>query len=291
MPSTTPAFRITMARFSSEALLVPAWEQSGPRLAAMTEWWRFEGWPSAEEWQALWALLSAILAAILLVIAWRQLNGLSVSNRSLAESNTLLAESNRALSRPTMVVQFEFERVAMRNYTNQVNASNVFVVVENVGASPAVDVRLEVEPLFQATSQKLTTEGLRALNALFDGSTPIRMIAPRQRLKYILDSAKHALGDPDLPKEYVVSVTYSDIEGSMGYAERFVLQMSPWGMSVAEVDPAKQLSKDVQFISENLRASHRGLSSIESAVRERGKELNTQRKRPHRLHVRRIPRG
>jgi len=266
----------------------PFWKAEGDHiLANMSEWWRIEGWPTADEWQAFWSSASAVIAAILLWIAWRQLGGLAISNRSLAESNELLAESNRALSRPTIVVRFEFERVAMRNYNNQTNANNVFITVENVGASPAVNVILQVTPAFKATTEKLTPEGLAALNALFAGESPIRMIAPHQRLKYILDSAKDALGDPSLPPEYTVKASYTDIEGGGNYTEDFVLQMSPWGMSVAEVDPAKQLSRDVQFISENLKSSWSGLPKIASAVRNLRPTNERRRLRPQRIRPRR----
>lgn len=233
----------------------------------MTGWWRFDGWPTAGEWQAVWAFAAAMLAALLLYIAWKQLHGLSESNKRLAESNTLLAESNRALSRPTIVVEFAFERVAWRNYTSSSNESTVFVVVQNVGASPAIDVNLHVSPMFEATEKKLTVLGLEALNELFAGRTPIRMIAPGQKLKYVLDSAKDAMRDVNLPAEYTVVATYTDIERAGSYAEQFVLQMSPWGMSVAEVDSVKQISKDIQFISENLRSAQRGLPAITSAMR------------------------
>lgn len=253
---------------------------------AITEWWRIEGWPRADEWQAFWAFIAAGLAAALLWIAWRQLHGLAVSNKSLAESNKLLAESNRALSRPTVIVQFEFERVAMRNYTNQTNANTVYVVVENVGASPAMNVLLKVTPEFEATEMKLSKEGLEALNALFSGSAPIRMIGPHQRLKYILDSAKDALQNEDLPTEYVVDATYTDLEASESYEDSFVLQMSPWGMSVAEVDPRKQLSKDVQFISENLRGTKGVLGAIASEVRSQRPTEEPKRLRPQRIRIR-----
>lgn len=243
----------------------------------MTEWWRFDGWPTAGEWQAVWALAAALLAGLLLFIAWKQLHGLSESNRRLAESNTLLAESNRALSRPTIVVEFAFERTAWRNYTSSSNESTVFVVVQNVGASPAIDVTLHVSPVFEATDKKLTELGLDALNELFAGGTPIRMIAPGQKLKYILDSAKDAMQDAALPAEYTVAAVYTDIERTGNYAEEFILQMSPWGMSVAEVDPAKQISKDIQFISENLRSAQRGLPALISTVRQLKRSAEVQR--------------
>lgn len=238
-----------------------------PRLLLVNEWWRIDGWPTAGEWQAVWALVAAALTGILLYVAWKQLHGLSESNSRLAESNTLLAESNRALSRPTVVVEFAFERIAWRNFNNAPNESNVYVLVQNVGASPAIDLTLGVSPSFDATDKKLSAEGLRALNGLFDGATKIRMIAPGQQLKYILDSAKDALNNQDLPAEYVVSATYTDIERSSEYSESFILQMAPWAMSIAEVNAAKQISKDIQFVSENLRSTQRGLPSLASSIR------------------------
>lgn len=233
----------------------------------MTEWWRLVGWPTASEWQALWACVAAILAGVLLYIAWKQLHGLSESNRSLAESNKLLAESNHALSRPTVVVEFEFERTAWRNFTNSNNESTVFVVVRNVGASPALDVKLKVSPGFESTGQKLTDEGIAALNRLFSGEAPIRMIAPGQKLTYILDSAKDALNDASLPPEYSVTADYTDTERERTYSEHFFLQMAPWAMSVAQVDSAKQISKDLQFISENLRSTERGIPAVLAKLR------------------------
>lgn len=236
-------------------------------IAIMTDWWRVQGWPTPDEWQAFWGFASTVLTGLLIWIALRQLSGLAKSNRGLVESNELLAESNHSLSRPTIIVQLDFERVPMRNYTNNSNNSNVFVVVDNVGASPAVDVLLAVDPKFEATPTKLTAEGLQALNDLFSGRERFRMVAPGQRFRYILDSASDALKSDELPSEYTVTASYWDSERKRRYEESFTLQMSPWAMAVAEVDPAKQLSKDVQFISENLKSRQTGLPRIASAVR------------------------
>ncbi|WP_146080290.1 hypothetical protein [Pseudoclavibacter sp. RFBG4] len=256
----------------------------------MNEWWRVDGWPTPDEWQAFWSFLSAAFAASLLIIAWRQLHGLSVSNTRLSESNNLLAESNRALARPTVIVQFEFERVPVRNYSNQENINSVFIVVQNVGTSPAMNISLNVDPKFEATDVKLSPEGLLALNTLFSGKTPVRMVGPHQRLKYILDSAKDALAKEDLPTEYVVTATYSNLDESEQYSDSFVLQMSPWAMTVAEVDPVRQLSKDVQFISENLRKSHGGFRSIVSAIRDQKPNDTPRLSGSRRIRARR-PRG
>ncbi len=106
----------------------------------MSEWWRFDGFPTADEWQAVCSFEAVIVAVVLLMFAWKQLEDLAESNRGLANSNELLAESNRVLSRPTVLAQFESERVPKRNYTNQENANTVFITVENLGVSPALAV-------------------------------------------------------------------------------------------------------------------------------------------------------
>lgn len=75
------------------------------------------------------------------------------------------------------------------------------------------------------------------------------------------------MNDPALSAEYTVTAVYTDIERASAYCEQFFLQMSPSDMSMAEVDPATQISRNLQFISENLRSMYRGLPAVASTVR------------------------
>lgn len=234
----------------------------------MSEWWRFEGWPTAGEWQAWWGFAAVIVAGVLLYVAWKQLSGLAESNKQLAESNRLLTESNKAISRPVVVVEYAFERQASRDFTNTQNESTVFVVVQNVGTSPARDVLLTVSPAFEHESGSVGAAATAFLNDLFSGTAPIKMLTPGQRLKYVLDDAREALQSETLPSEYEVTATYTDLERTESFSDEFVLHMSPWAMSIAEVAPLKRISKDIQFVSQSLRDREKGLPKLASRLRE-----------------------
>lgn len=240
------------------------------RLTSMdaSAWWRIDGWPTAEEWQAWWGFAAVVVAAILLYVAWKQLSGLAESNKQLTRSNTLLTESNRAMSRPVVVVEYEFEKHASRDYTNTQNESSVYVLVRNVGSSPARDVTLTVSPEFQRASATVGAKTTEFLNELFSGRTSIKMLAPGQKLRYVLDSAREALASKTLPSEYEVTARYSDLERADTFSDSFVLQMSPWGMTIPEVAPLKRISKDIQFVSQSLRDRDKGLPKIATRIRE-----------------------
>ena len=38
----------------------------------MNEWWRVDGWPTADEWQALWAFATLVVAVVAAWLALRQ---------------------------------------------------------------------------------------------------------------------------------------------------------------------------------------------------------------------------
>ncbi len=231
-------------------------------------WWRWDGWPTAAEWQAWWGFAATVVAAILLFVAWKQLSGLAESNSQLARSNELLTESNKAISRPVVVVEYLFERHASRDYSNSDNRSSVYVIIRNVGTSPARDVLFTVSPAFEKVSSAVADATTEFLNELFSGRRPIKMLAPGQTLKYVLDSAREALKSTTLPAEYQITVAYTDLQRSEVFSDEFVLEMSHWGMTIGEVAPLKRLSKDVQFLTQSIRDDSKGLPMIANRVEQ-----------------------
>lgn len=226
--------------------------------------WRFDWAPTPEEWQAVWAMLGVMAALLLLYVAWKQLSGLAESNRQLARSNELLTESNKSLSRPIVVVEFEFRVPSNRNYNGPNGTSKLFIVIKNVGQAPARDLKLQSDPQFESASPAMFDKALSFLRERFSGDLPIRMLTPGQRLTYALDDASVAIKSRDLPAEYKVNTSYTDITGREMYGEELVLQLSPWALSVADQDPMKRISKDIQFIAEILKDSRKGLPKIAS---------------------------
>lgn len=228
--------------------------------------WRFDWAPTAEEWQAFWAMLGVVAALLLLYVAWKQLSGLAESNLQLARSNELLTESNKALSRPLVVVEYEFRVQSRRNYASPNGSSTIFVVIRNVGQTPARDLFLTVDPPFESTSDAISEKALGFLANQFSGTVPIRMLTPGQKLMYALDEAATAVGNEDLPDEYQILARFTDVAGTEEFEEEFVLQMSPWALSVADQDPLRRISRDIQFVSETLKSQQHGIPKIAAAV-------------------------
>lgn len=225
-------------------------------------WWRWDGWPTAAEWQAWWGFAGVLVAGILLYAAWKQLSGLAESNRELKRSNEILAESNKALSRPVVIVEYLLERHTQRDYSSSRANSTVYVVIRNVGPSPARDVVFNGSPQFQRAGNSVSDASIEYLNELFSGERAIKMITPGQVLKYALDDARDALGSDVVPREYAVQVSYTDLQRTEDFVDEFVLQMSHWGPSVAEDAPMKRISKDIQFLSQTLRDANRGIPKL-----------------------------
>lgn len=257
-------------------------------------WWRWEGWPTAAEWQAWWGFAAAAIAGVLLYVAWKQLSGLAESNRELKRSNELLTQSNKEISRPVVIVEYRLERHAQRDYSNSAGDSTVYVVVRNVGATPARDVLLSASPPFRRAGSSVTRASVNALNDLFSGRRPIKMLTPGQELKYAFDDAREALTNAAVPSEYVVGAIYADLQRTEKYDDEFVLELSPWGPSVAEVAPMKRISKDIQFVAQSLRDRDNGLAGIARQVKGLKPESSRVRiaGRPHvRSHTLRRQRG
>ena len=230
-------------------------------------WWRWDGWPTAAEWQAWWGFAGVVVAAVLLFVAWKQLSGLAESNRELKRSNELLTESNKEISRPVVIIEYVLERHAQRDYSNSGSDSTVFVAIRNVGASPARDVLLSGSPEFQRAGTAVSNGSIQALNDLFSGGRPIKMLTPGQQLNYAFDGARDALNSSTVPSEYIVAATYSNLQRTETYADEFVLELSPWGPSVAKTAPMERISKDIQFVAQTLRDRDKGIPGIVTRIK------------------------
>ena len=100
--------------------------------------------------QGFWAavhgvatLIAAVAALVALFIAKSQLSELIRSNKLLAGSNDAMTQSNLALTRPYVVIDFEF--TPSIGLDGRVKTSSVCVRIENVGRTPARNLRMKVD--------------------------------------------------------------------------------------------------------------------------------------------------
>ena len=243
----------------------------------VTEWWRIDGWPSAEEWQAVWAL-GAVLATIgLLAVAYFQLRGLAEANKLLAESNRALTSSNKALVRPYVIVDFGHKVHPNRDPRAPVRIS-LTLEVRNIGRTMAQGLRIRTTPELQSSltiidkNKAASEEKLKGLRKIFGGKTIIRNLAPKRTLVYMLDRLPEAMGEKGLPDGYDVEVTYSDMSGDT-FSETYRIDFEGWKESLSNNDKLERISKDVQAINETLKsiakeekASARNLEEIAEAL-------------------------
>ncbi len=216
------------------------------------EWWRILGWPTAEEWQAVWALGSVVVATLGLTFAGFQL-------RQSAKAAARAAKAEEAATRPYVTVRFDLTVDASANPQKaHADEPMLFVVIESIGRTPAADIALTVSPDFQTSGRgRPNTDGpdaaMTALEWVFSGEKSISMLGPGEQLKYVLDFAREVLGpESGLPTRYEVVAVYSDAEGIAEYSNRFVLDLAPWRYSIMEAEPLAIIARQLRRMNENL---------------------------------------
>lgn len=149
------------------------------------------------------------------------------------EQSRLAAAEQLAMDRRAMELQREN---AMQTALNQsrpyvllsleaspISFSFLDLVVENAGAGPALDVRIQVDPPFRRAKETRGNEIAEA--RIF--REPIPLLPPRYRVRTFFDSAIERNGAPsgELPDTHEVTIEYHDGRGN-SWRERTVLDMT-----------------------------------------------------------------
>ncbi|WP_091228107.1 hypothetical protein [Microbacterium sp. 3J1] len=216
--------------------------------------------------QGIGTVIAAVAAIVALLIAGSQLRQLIASNRLLAASNDTMAESNIALTRPYVVVDYDFRPSITRN--GGTSGTSVFVVIRNDGRTPAHNIRMAVDRPFAPISQP-DQEGWRKsvedLNRMMNGETALRSLTSTRPLKYYLDDGKiFGVSDEPAPA-WTVRVTYEDAEGRR-FTESFHLDVEPWRRSIAIGDPLIQAGKYIDAVAHELHDVNRAIQGKQTNV-------------------------
>lgn len=211
--------------------------------------------------QGIGTILAAIAATIALVIAGRQLGELIASNKLLAASNDAMAESNISLTRPFVVVDFEFNSSVTRK--GDTFGTSVFVMIRNDGKTPAHNITMTVDHPFAALSEP-STDGWRKsiedLNRLMDGKTVLQSLTNTRPLRYYLDGTE-LFGEADEPAPcWRINVRYENGDGREFY-DSFTLEVEPWRRSVVVADPLKRIGKFVDSVAHEVKGLNSTIKS------------------------------
>lgn len=157
-----------------------------------------------------WAIFFVQIATLifLMVYVWKTWE-MATATRAAAEASSKAAieakEARMEALAPRLMVYFSPDQIQLSE-----------VVVENIGAGTAANVKITFEPPLQASSKQLD------VNRFFETVKPI--IPPRYRLVHGIDTWTSYLG-AKLPMRYDVRVTYTGKENGREYNELHVLDI------------------------------------------------------------------
>lgn len=170
------------------------------------EWWRIQGWPTADEWQAIWGLLTLGVAVAAAWIALTQLHGASLQLGQARDQLSLTRELRIDELKPYVLV-----------YLRPSEHSGDFLaelVIVNTGATAAFDVHLMSDPPLMQISpprgwdinnSELMKRGIRVLPP----NAPIRANFDVFNLRVTAIKAGTA------PQTHAVSAMYKDRLGNI----------------------------------------------------------------------------
>lgn len=210
---------------------------------------------TATQWAAVAALGTAATALIAFVTAWLVLGQLRAARRQLTDARSAQAEQER----PYVIVFID---------TSEASPQLMDLVVQNVGKTPAWNVRIHLDP---PPVRAQETPGLKLANArLFN--EPLPLLPPGRTIRAFFDSAIDRKG-ADLPTEYRVRVTYENLAGER-WEEESVLDLDTLrGAMFTEIFGMHHLAKAVREMSKHLgKASilgQRGWVETDTAIEAR----------------------
>lgn len=262
-------------------------------VAAWGSWWRFDGMPTPEEWSALFGA-SALVA---LAFAWYQIRQVDQSNRELIASNEVARQVNVELVRPRVQVTFDSRRIA-RKERGAPLAGTVFLAVENIGTSPALDVRLSFNTPFTALEEHFNP-GMMALqmskiNSVFDGTVSFETLNPGKKYIWSVGKAPEFFDEDNaLPRKWEVKAEYRGTTTRQAFRETLILDRDLERHLQFPIDPLERIGKDLENIGKELEGikgtSHGDFTFLGGVISETQERQRTRNQRSPR-GTRRLPR-
>lgn len=228
---------------------------------------------TATQWAAVAALGTAATTLIAFVTAWLVLGQLRAARRQLTDARSAQAEQER----PYVIVFID---------TSEASQQLMDLVVQNVGRTPAWNVRIHLDP---PPVRAQETPGLELAKArLFNEHLPL--LPPGRTIRAFFDSAIDRKGE-DLPTEYRVRVTYENLRGER-WDEESVLDLETLrGAMFTEIFGMHHLAKAVWDMSKHLRKAsilgQRGWVETDTAFEarvDRKERVSSEQRRRQQAH-------
>jgi len=171
---------------------------------------RWDGWPTASEWQAFWSFITAGVAAAAAIIA---LGHYRTSVRSGVESVNNRIEQ----ARPFVVVDLRF-----------LGGLYACVDVTNSGLTAARNIKFKWSEHPVAIDDK---SQMALDRAMVDGDIPF--LAPGRTISYMLNQYDDDEPSQDVPRRYAIKATYNGPADDVWDSES-VLDVDQWAATLVQ---------------------------------------------------------
>jgi hypothetical protein len=197
-----------------------------------TAWWRIDGWPTADEWQAFGSVGTLLVAVVAAGFAWQQ----------VSEARSLRREQ----AQPYVA--------AYLDVNNEVDFAFMTFVIKNFGLTAAHDIRISIDPpMKRAWGKVANPEPLEV-------ASNITTLVPGQEWKTLFDWAPHRLA-AKLYDVYTVKIQYKDSHGKEMPAGTFTIDWNQYRtMRKVGVKTTHDIGKAVQDINSTLKKWTQGVS-------------------------------
>ncbi|MFC7502884.1 hypothetical protein ACOACQ_21875 [Nocardioides sp. CPCC 206347] len=198
--------------------------------------------------------LATLAAVVAVIVAWFQLSDGREAARAAAEQ---AAQTALDQARPYVLLGVEIGHDTIHSMD---------LVLQNIGAGPAYDVVISVNPPLER-SQEVDGEEL-AQARLF--TRPIAMMPPKYELRSWFDSPTERYERKDLPEVHEITISYHDSRGH-SWTETTALDLSiPNGLLFTERYNMHHIAKAVQGIEKHIKGSPLTKGTVEAIVETRG---------------------
>lgn len=166
-----------------------------------------------------------------------------------------MTASNVAAIRPYVTVDLDFRPALSRS--GGIHEISVAVRIENVGRTPAKDLKLQLNPPFDAEdggpSRREFVKSIEAPNLLMNGESVIKTLTPRRPMIYPVGDSASAMGSEEsTPGEWAVEASYEDAEGRE-FRDTFTLALAPWRLALVNVDPLQRAAKNIEGVAYEIK--------------------------------------
>lgn len=169
----------------------------------------------------------------------------------------------RDQARPYVIVDFGFR------------GSLILIEVKNIGATPAWNVQIDVDPPF-ASSQHGRAEKLMGAPTFAEGTS---MLAPGRTMQFFLDTSINLFRDKDLPRRYSLTTGYDDT--SSGNKRRkvvryedppFILDIDQYAQTLSPAKGVGDIAHELDELKKTVRKWSKGGGGLSVSVSNQDRE-------------------